>query len=170
MWVRSDVSGTSFLCGLRTPSGPSPCDGLSPSPTTMPDKTPRRHAAVSGLPDRSLFGHSTRAHAVSRLFTLTCPSSVDFMTSPRSGTCGASRVLRRLSSCMPRPEDSDGPPHPSHSGCFVLSSSTLKLSTSATSLFRSCTSTSGCATTPTAYRMLCVRLPHLSFTGCPAPH
>ena len=25
---------------------------------------------------------------------------------------GASRVLQCLSSCMPRPDDSDGPPHP----------------------------------------------------------
>jgi hypothetical protein len=58
---------------------------------------------------------------------------------------GASRVLPRFSSCMPRPEDSGGPPHPHHSGCFVLTSGTLKPSPSATSLSRSCTSTSGCA-------------------------
>jgi hypothetical protein len=37
----------------------------------------------------------------------------------------------------------------------------LKPSASATSLFRSCTSTSGCAVTPTAYRMLCLRFAHL---------
>jgi len=29
----------------------------------MPDKTPRRHTAVSRLPARSLFDHSTRAQA-----------------------------------------------------------------------------------------------------------
>ena len=29
-----------------------------------------------------------------------------------AGTSGASQVLRRLSSCMPRPEDSGGPPPP----------------------------------------------------------
>jgi hypothetical protein len=31
---------------------------------------------------------------------------------PRPGTSGASHVLRRLSSCMPRPEDSGGPAPP----------------------------------------------------------
>jgi len=158
------------FAGCVLPSGPSPCDWLSRPPSTMPHKTPRRDAAVPGLPDRSLLGPSTRAHAVSGLFTLACSSSVSFMASPRSGAGGASRVLQRLSSCMPRPEDSDGPPHPSHTGCFVLSSSTLKLSTSATSLFRSCTSTSGSALSPTAYRILCVRLPPLSFADCSAPH
>jgi hypothetical protein len=35
---------------------------------------------------------------------------------PRAGTCGASQVLERLSSCMPRPEDSGGPSSPRHSG------------------------------------------------------
>jgi hypothetical protein len=33
-----------------------------------------------------------------------------------AGTSGASRVLRRLSSCMPRPEDSGGPAPPRHVG------------------------------------------------------
>ena len=38
---------------------------------------------------------------------------------------------------------------------------TLKPSASATSLSRSCTSTSGSAISPTAYRILCLRLAHL---------
>lgn len=62
---------------------------------------------------------------------------------------------------MPRPEDSGGFPHPRQSGCFLLPSSTLKPSASATCLFRSRTSTSGSAISPTAYRILCVRLPRL---------
>ena len=33
-----------------------------------------------------------------------------------AGTSGASQVLRRLSSCMPRPEDSDGPAPPCQDG------------------------------------------------------
>src|SRR4029450_6432294 len=33
-----------------------------------------------------------------------------------AGTSGASHVLRRLSSCMPRPEDSGGPAPPRQSG------------------------------------------------------
>ena len=141
------------------PSGPSPCGWLSQPATTMPDKTPPWHTAVAGLPGRSVLGDSTRAHTVSGLITRSCPSPVGFIVSPRPGALGASRVLERLSSCMPRPEDSGGPPHPSHDGCLVLSSRTLRLSTSATSLFRSCTSTSGSAISPTAYRILCVRLP-----------
>ena len=96
--------------GYVLPSGPSPCGRLSRPPTTMPDKTPRRHPAVARLPARSLCEHSTRAHAVSGLFTRSCPNAVGFMRSPRAGALGASRVLRRLSSCMPRPDDAGGPP------------------------------------------------------------
>ena len=32
----------------------------------------------------------------------------------------------RISSCMPRPVDSGGPPHPRHTGCFVLPSEYVK--------------------------------------------
>ena len=46
-------------------------------------------------------------------------------------------------------------------GEHVLPSGALKPSASATSAFRSCTSTSGCAVTPAAYRMLCLRFAHL---------
>jgi hypothetical protein len=141
------------------PSGPSPCGWLSQPPTTMPDKTPRWHTAVTDLPGRSMLDDSTRAHAVSGFITLSCPNTDGFIISLNPGTNGASRVLRRLSFCIQWPEDSGGPPHPSHCGCFVLPSMTLKLSASATSLFRSCTSTSGNAISPTVYRMLCVRLP-----------
>ena len=145
--------------GCVLPSGPSPCNGLSPSPTTLPDKTPRRHSAGSRLPGCSMPDDSTRAHAVSGLFARSCPSPNGFVIVLHPGAFGASRVLRRLSFCIPWPEDSGGPPHPSHCGCFVLPSRTLKLSASATSLFRSCTSTSGNAISPTVYRILCVRLP-----------
>ena len=102
------------FAGCVLPSGPSPCGRLSRPPTTMPDKTPRRHAAVSRLPGCSMFDDSTRAHAVSGLFTCSCPSPVGVIISLHPGAFGASRVLERLSSCMPRPEDSGGPPRPSH--------------------------------------------------------
>jgi hypothetical protein len=125
----------------------------------MPDKTPRWYSADSRLPGCSMPADSTRAHAVSGLITRSCPSPNSFIIALHPGAFGASRVLRRLSFCIPWPEDSGGPPHPSHCGCFVLSSRTLKRSTSATSLFRSCTSTSGNAISPTVYRILCVRLP-----------
>ena len=145
--------------GCVLPSGPSPCGWLSQPPTTMPDKTPRTHTAVTGLPGCSLRFDSTRAHAVSGFITRSCPSPNSFIIVLHPGAFGASRVLRRLSFCIPWPEDSGGPPHPSHRGRFVLPSRTLTLSASATSLFRSCTSTSGNAISPTVYRMLCVRLP-----------
>ena len=46
-------------------------------------------------------------------------------------------------------------------GEHVLPSGALKPSASATSAFRSCTSTSGCAVTPAAYRIRCLRFAHL---------
>jgi hypothetical protein len=58
---------------------------------------------------------------------------------------------------MPWPEDSGGPPHPHPFGCLVLASGSLRPSPSATSLSRSCTSSSGIAVSPTAYRILCLR-------------
>src|SRR5262245_56678547 len=48
-----------------------------------------------------------------------------------AGTSGASQVLRRLSSCMPRPEDSGGPPPPRPVGGIVLPSGAFKPSASA---------------------------------------
>ena len=53
---------------------------------------------------------------------------------PRAGAFGASQVLRRLSSCMPRPEDSGGPPPPRLVGGFVWPSGALKPSASAIAL------------------------------------
>jgi len=126
------MSGASCLYGLRTSVGSLRLNnGLSPSPTTMPDKTPQGHAAVSGLPGRSMLHASTRAHAVSGLIAFSCPNTDGVIVSPRPGALGASRVLQRLCSCMPRPEDSGGSPHPSHCGWFVLPSSRLRLSASA---------------------------------------
>jgi len=53
---------------------------------------------------------------------------------------------------------------------LVLPSGTLKPSTSVSNSSRSCTSTSGCADTPTAYRILCVRFAHMLFAiYCLAP-
>ncbi len=154
------MSGTSFLYGLRTSVGSLRLNGwLSQPPTTMPDKTPRGYTAANRLPGCSVRDDSTRAHAVAGLITLTCPNTDGFIVSLHPGTHGASRALRRLSFCIPGLKDSGGPPHPSHCGCFVLPSRTLKPSASATSLFRSCTGTSGNAISPTVYRILCVRLP-----------
>ncbi len=97
----------------------------------MPDKTPQRHAAVAGLPGRTVLYDFPRPHAVSGLIGASCPNTDGFIVSPRPGVSGASRVLQRLSSCMPGLKDSGGPPRPSHCGRFVLPSSKLRLSASA---------------------------------------
>jgi len=147
VFIQPYMSGTSFLCELRASVRSFPlslhrlfsaksCGWLSQPLSTMPDKTPQRHIAALRRPTW-------------------------FEDYPRQEHNGASRVLRRISSCMPRPVDSDGPPPPCHIGGFVLPSCYLKHSASATIRFRSCTSTSGSATSPTAYRILCLRLAHL---------
>ena len=89
--------------GCILPSGPFPClcrqflthacGRLSQPLSTMPDKTPQRHIAALRRPT----------------WTMDCP---------RQERSGASRVLQRICSCMPRPEDSGGPPHPRQIGCF----------------------------------------------------
>ena len=43
-----------------------------------------------------------------------------------AGTSGASQVLRRLSSCMPRPEDSGGPAQPGQIGCTHVAFGSVK--------------------------------------------
>ncbi len=153
--------------GCVLPSGPSPCGWLSQPPTTMPDKTPRRHTAASGLPGCSLRFESTRAHAVSGFITRSCPSPNSFIIELHPGIFGASRVLERLSSCMPRPEDSGGHPRPrdeTGASCCLPARQNCR---HPHWLFRSCTSTSGNAISPTAYKILCVRLPHILVRGLP---
>jgi hypothetical protein len=55
------------------------------------------------------------------------------------------------------------------SGASVLPSVYVKTLGVRNKLFRSCTSTSGSAVSPTACRMLCVRLPRFLFAACAAP-
>ena len=62
---------------------------------------------------------------------------------------------------MPRPVDSGGPPHPRHIGWFCVAFGYVKTLGIRNNSFRSCTSTSGSAISPTAYRILCLRLAHL---------
>ena len=49
-----------------------------------------------------------------------------FQGFPRTGTSGASQVLRHLSSCMPRPEDSGGPAQPGQIGCAHVAFGSVK--------------------------------------------
>ena len=133
----------------------------------MPDKTPRGLVAQAPTWPVVLQSQSRFQPSSVSGFPHPCLSSpLPFQLRPDgrspSGLPGFSDVSL-LS--MPRPEDSGGPPHPRLNGCFVWPSGTLKPSASATSLSRSCTSTSGSAISPTAYRMLCLRLAHL--VRCP---
>jgi hypothetical protein len=95
------------------PSGPSPCGWLSQPLSTMPDKTPRRHITALRQPTWI----------------------VDY---PRQEPNGTSRVLRRLSSCMPRPDDPADLHILAKSDAFVLPSRTLKPSASASCISKLC--------------------------------
>jgi hypothetical protein len=79
-----------------------------------------------------------------------------------AGTSGASQVLRRLSSCMPRPEDSGGPCHPGQYGWSCVAFGVRENPRRPQQApFRSCTSTAGCAVTPAASRIRGRRFVHL---------
>ncbi len=78
------------------------------------------------------------------------------------GTAGASPVLVRLSSGLPRPEDAGGPSHPcQHGGSCVAFGVREHPRRPPQAPVRSCTSTSGCAVTPAASRIRCRRFAHL---------
>ena len=62
---------------------------------------------------------------------------------------------------MPRPEDSGGPAPPRPDGGARVAFGCVQTLGVRTKPFRSCTSTSGCAVTPAAYRILCLRFAHL---------
>jgi hypothetical protein len=104
------------------PSGPSPCTWLSHAPSTTPDTTPHQHPADFPF-------HSTPLPTCLRVpdprlgSGIVCVRVSPYVPQypyalrqpfPRPGAHGASQVLRRISSCMPQPEDSGGPPHPRH--------------------------------------------------------
>ena len=92
-----------------------------------------------------------------------CASIAVYLTPrlPRTGASGASQVLRRLSSCMPRPEDSGGPAPPRQSGWARVAFGSVTTLGVRNKPLRSGTSTAGDAAPPTAYRMLCLRFVHL---------
>jgi hypothetical protein len=89
----------------------------------MPDKTPHSYAASfhdslpGPFPVRSLHPSPVRFPGSP---PLRVSHSDGFKIQPRPGTPGASRVLQRISSCMPRPVDSGGPPHPRQTGCLCV--------------------------------------------------
>ena len=173
MLIRSDMSGIVSFPGCVLPSSPSPCGGLSPPQSTMLDTTPQPHTVGfpcdSTPPPACLLFHSDAK--IPALFRIRVSPSVPqelytiHRRFPQAGTFGASQVLRRLSSCMPRPEDSGGPAPPRQSrmgACCLRERSNPRRPQSPC---RSCTSTSGDAAPPAAYRILCLRFVHLVRQG-----
>ena len=134
------------FAGYVLPSSPSPlpalqkpceaCTWLSHALSTMLDKTPQNHRSPS------LFSKVRLSYPTQRLLSIASPfTSSGFSVTLRrtqlpriqvstvflSGVFGASRVLQHISSCMPRPEDSDGPSHPRLiSDVLVLPSANVK--------------------------------------------
>ena len=78
-----------------------------------------------------------------------------------AGANGASQVLRRLSSCLPRPEDSGGPAPPRHIGGARVAFGGVHTLGVRHKPCRSCPSTAGGAVTPAASRRRCRRCAHL---------
>jgi len=121
------------LLGMR----PSPACLAAPCSTIPPERTPCQGSSPVRVPARSV----SSPHPAQGPWGLSGFSSV---------TLPACHGLRT-------PADLHGQPTTGASCCLPGH----KLSASATSFFRSRTSTSGNAIGPTPYRTICVRLPHL---------
>jgi hypothetical protein len=86
------------------------------------------------------------------------------------GAVGASQVLVRLSSCMPRPEDSGGPSHPCQKWMLLWSlRCALQPSASATSAFSKRSQPFRVRAHPCGYRIRCRRFAHLVHRVSTAP-
>jgi hypothetical protein len=136
----------------------------------MRDKTPQEHPAGGpgdGTAPLAWRGCHRRAQVPALVCIRVSPSGPQKLYTILcrvlpSGAAGASQVLARLSSCMPRPVDSGGPFHPRQHGwsrvAFGMRSNPRRPQQAP---FRSWTSTSGGAVTPAASRILCLRFVHL---------
>ena len=124
MLLRSDMSGMSVLSGLRASVETFPMWWAFPTSEYY-----ARYDSPTAYGGLSLSQYSSTC--LSRVLPpcvgssiVLCPGfpcrasgAVDHTPAfSTAGTSGASHVLRRLSSCMPRPEDSGGPALPRHTG------------------------------------------------------
>ena len=169
MLIRSDMSGMSGLSGLRASVETFPMWWAFP--TSEYDARDDSPTAYGGL-SLSQYSSTCLARVLPQCggssivpcpgFPFCASGAVDHTRSfSTAGTAGASHVLRRLSSCMPRPEDSGGPAPPCHVGWARVAFGCVQTLGVRHKPFRSCTSTSGDAAPPAAYRMLCRRFVHL---------
>jgi len=169
MLIRSDMSGMSVLSGRRAAVETCPMWWAFPtseyyarydSPTAYGGLSLSQYSATClarGLPP---CGGSSLVPCPG--FPFRASEAVDHTRAfAPAGTSGASQVLRRLSSCMPRPEDSGGPAPPCPVGWARVAFGSVQTLGVRNKPFRSCTSTAGDAAPPAAYRMLCLRFVHL---------
>src|SRR5262244_4031698 len=127
MLFRSDMSGMSVLSGLRASVESFPMWWAFPTSEYYARyDSPTAYGGLSLSQYSSTCLARVRSQCVGSSIVL-CPGfpfrasgAVDHtLAFSTAGTSGASQVLRRLSSCMPRPEDSGGPPPPRLVGGFV---------------------------------------------------
>ena len=140
--IQPYMSGTSFLCGLRPSVRSFPvhvsmthaCGWLSQPLSTMPDKTPQWHVATSRRPTWFKLPGAQWGF----------PSSTAhlFLHATALMTPANLHIL-------------------AITDASVLPSAHVKTLGVRQLAFRSCTSTSGIAVSPAAYRILCLRLAHL---------
>jgi len=112
--------GCVSLPGGVLPSSPSPCGGLSPPPRTTLDTTPqppRAGVPVARTAPPPSHGRRHGAEVPAWFRLRVSPAgpqerSTLHRRGPHAGAAGVAHVLRRLSSCLPRPEDAGGPCHP----------------------------------------------------------
>jgi len=152
------------------PSRLSPWSGLSPPQSTTLDTNPQPHRAGVPLaspatPPSHVMRHGVEVPAwFRRRVAPAVPPELSTIhrRGPRAGAAGVSHVLRRLSACMPRPEDSGGPspPRPHGWSCMACGVRANPRHPHQAPL-RSCTSPAGDAAPPTASRIRCLRLVQL---------
>jgi hypothetical protein len=176
MLIRSDMSGMRVLAGLRASVESFPMWWAFPTSESYARyDSPTAYGGRSRCQD---FSAALARDASRRVGSSMVPSpgfpfrasrAVDHSpTFSTAGAAGVSQVLRRFSSCMPRPEDSGGPSHPCQDGwscvAFGVRSNPRRPPQAP---LRSCTSPSGCAVPPAAPRIRCRRFAPLVHRAFP---
>jgi hypothetical protein len=162
-WFRS-LCPARVACAGCVSSSPFPCTWLSrseyyagyDSPYACGGRSLSQYFSAFLVPPSS--SPRRLRHSLCPGFPLRASVSVYRTTAfPQPGANGTSQVLRRISSCMPQPEDSGRLPHARPNACFMLASGYVKALAIRHKLVSKLYQLSGHAVAPTAYRILCVR-------------